>query len=210
MPPRKVFGKGKERPFGATATALSMPDDVLRMVFQQLPLKDLVRSAGVCKAWHRVAREAHTWQGRELNLSEVNRHGQRQEGLSNVPDVFLALVQSVVMWSADWSWVVSLKGERRSEDELPQRARDAAHSTRERLLAMSDDEALYEGIDIFGGDSWTMRDERNRGDHLRERLFRDAIENLQSTAYREDAERLCNARQAVLTNRTRAKGRIAR
>ena len=86
MPPRKVFGKGKERPFGATATALSMPDDVLRMVFQQLPLKDLVRSVGVCKAWHRVAREAHTWQGRELNLSEVNRHGQRQEGLSNVPD----------------------------------------------------------------------------------------------------------------------------
>ena len=184
MPPRKVNGKGKERPFGATATALSMPDDVLRMVFQQLPLKDLVRSAGVCKAWHRVAREAHTWQGRELNLCEVN--GPRQEGLSNVPDVFLGLVQSVVMWSAEWGYLVSLKGERRcGEDELPQRARDAARSTRERLLAMSDDEALSEGIAMFGGDSWKMRDP------IRESLFRDAIENLQSTAYREDAERLC-------------------
>ena len=192
MPPSKANGNGKGRHLVATADAFSynLPEDVLCIVFQMLPFKELVRSAGVCKAWHSVARDPHTWQGRGLDLRGLS------EGLSNVADVFLPLVESVVMWDAERRWEWDAK-ECRSEHDLtglPHRARDAVRAMRERLRSISDETALSEAVDVFGADSWEVKDGRNHSDHLRglrDKLYRKEIEMLEGAACLEDAQRLC-------------------
>eukprot|EP00326_Haptolina_ericina_P028694 CAMPEP_0181173910 /NCGR_PEP_ID=MMETSP1096-20121128/3253_1 /TAXON_ID=156174 ORGANISM="Chrysochromulina ericina, Strain CCMP281" /NCGR_SAMPLE_ID=MMETSP1096 /ASSEMBLY_ACC=CAM_ASM_000453 /LENGTH=299 /DNA_ID=CAMNT_0023261773 /DNA_START=246 /DNA_END=1145 /DNA_ORIENTATION=- len=113
------------------------------------------------------------------------------------------MVQSVVIWQSshpntrDDSGQLVL-GSRAWRDRLylpqpvlalPRRARAAGHALCERILSMNDDEALAEGTATL--EVWMMRDDRNRGDHLRKKLLQSAFEKLESAAYHEDAQRLC-------------------